>query len=204
MRFSMDSPVSISRFPFVRYPFLSYVMRLSSRVSRLASAALLLTFLTGCGYHLAGGNGTLPSSMRTIAIPTVANRSFEPSIEGIVTHEIREAFIRNSRLRVMQSTDESDLALKGTILSFELIPISFDRERNIALEYRIKLDLEFQLEDTTDGKVLWTDPMQEGTAEFSVTVDTTSTRVAEDRAIREASRNLAENMVHRVLEGTVQ
>jgi outer membrane lipopolysaccharide assembly protein LptE/RlpB len=204
MKYSMASPVSIFRFPFVRRPFTHHVLRLTLHISRLASYVILLTLCSGCGYQLAGGKGSIPSSMRTISIPTVSNQTFEPNIEGIVTHEIREAFIRNSRLRVMDSTNDSDLALKGTIVNFELIPMSFDRERNVALEYQIKIDLEFQLEDTSDGKVLWTDPMQEATAEFSVTVDTTSTRVAEDRAIREASRNLAENMVHRVLEGTVQ
>jgi hypothetical protein len=44
----------------------------------------------------------------------------------------------------------------------------------------------------------------EATAEFSVSDDTSATRVAEDRAIQEAAQNLADDLVTRVLEGTFE
>jgi len=160
--------------------------------------------VASCGYHLSGNKNTLPVEMETIAVPMVENRSFEPALEGVVTRMIRESFLTNSRLRVSESPSGADLLLTGTILNFELIPLSFDRERNVVLEYRVRIELEIQLKDQSTGKVLWKDPFIEVTAEFSVTEDTTSSRVAEDRAIQEASQNLGDDLVNRVLEGTFQ
>jgi hypothetical protein len=41
----------------------------------------------------------------------------------------------------------------------------------------------------------------EAVAEYLVNPDTAANRVAEDHAIAEASKQFAENVVHRVLEG---
>jgi outer membrane lipopolysaccharide assembly protein LptE/RlpB len=172
------------------------------RLSLLTPYALLLTVLAGCGYHLAGGN-RLPSDVRTIAVPVFYNETFEPALENTVTTAVKQAFLTNSRLAVVNGSEEADLVLKGRIISFGLTPLAFDRSRSVVLEYRVRIRVEVALEDHRTQKVLWKNSGMESSAEYVVnTTDTAANRVAQDHAIAEAAKLFAEDIVHRVLEGS--
>ena len=167
----------------------------------LTSYFFLFTLLTSCGYHIAGHQVKLPPGAKTIAVPTFENNTFEPSLEKIMTNDIRKEFLTQGRLELTHSTSDADLLLSGAIMRFERVPISFDPKRSVAIEYRIKILLEVTLRDMASNEILWEDPMIETAAEYLVSEDTSTTRVAQDRAISEASRHLAQNLVTRVLEG---
>ncbi|HEY5593749.1 MAG TPA: LptE family protein, partial [Nitrospiria bacterium] len=162
--------------------------------------ALLLTVLTGCGYHLAGSN-RLPSDIRTIAVPVFYNETFEPTLENAVTSAVKQEFLTNSRLTVVNDPEEADLILRGTIVSFGLTPVTFDRTTSVVVEYRVRIRASVTVEDRRTQKVLWKNPAMESAAEYRVNPDTAANRVAQDHAIAEAGKRLAENVVHRVLEG---
>jgi len=168
--------------------------------SLLTPYALLLTILAGCGYHLSGSN-RLPSDVRTIAVPVFYNETFEPALENTVTAAVKQAFLTNSRLAVVNDPEEADLVLKGKVVSFGLTPLAFDRTRSVVLEYRVRIRVEVALEDRRAQKVLWKEPGMEASAEYVVNPDTAANRVAQDHAIAEAGLQFADNVVHRVLEG---
>ena len=157
--------------------------------------------IPGCGYHLAGTGPELPPEAKSIAVPTLKNHTFEPALETIITKHIREELLTNSRLQLTHSASEADLLLNGAIKNFNLIPISFDRDRNVVIEYRVKIIVDVRLEDASSRTVLWEDAFLETTSEFLVQGDTSKTRVAQNRAIEEASKHLAEDLINRVLEG---
>jgi hypothetical protein len=71
----------------------------------------------------------------------------------------------------------------------------------VVLEYRVHIRAAVSVEDARKQKVFWKDPGMEAMAEYLVNTDTAANRVAEDHAIAEASKQFAENVVHRVLEG---
>jgi outer membrane lipopolysaccharide assembly protein LptE/RlpB len=164
-------------------------------------ASSLTLFVTGCGYHLAGTGPGISVDTKTIAIPTFRNHTFEPALESIMTMYVKDEFLTNSRLRVVNDSHQADLLLEGTILNFDLIPVAFDRTRSVVIEYRVKIDVDIRLQDLRSKEILWKDPILETTAEYFVSTDTSATRVAQDRAVAEASKHLAENLVSRVLEG---
>jgi outer membrane lipopolysaccharide assembly protein LptE/RlpB len=166
----------------------------------LTPYALLLTVLAGCGYHLSGSN-RLPSDVRTIAVPVFYNETFEPALENTVTTAVKEAFLTNSRLAVVNDPEEADLVLKGKVVSFGLTPLAFDRTRSVVLEYRVRIRVEVALEDRRTQKVLWKNSGMESSAEYVVNPDTSANRVAQDHAIAEAGKQFADDVVHRVLEG---
>jgi outer membrane lipopolysaccharide assembly protein LptE/RlpB len=166
----------------------------------LTPYALLLTVLAGCGYHLAGSN-RLPSDIRTIAVPVFYNETFEPALENAVTSAVKQEFLTNSRLAVVNDPEQADLVLKGTVVSFGLTPVSFDRTTSVVLEYRIRIRASVTVENRRTQKVLWKDPAMESAAEYRVDPDTAKNRVAQDHAVAEAGKLFAENVVHRVLEG---
>jgi len=166
----------------------------------LTPYALLLTVLAGCGYHLSGSN-RLPSDIETVAVPVFHNNTFEPTLENTVTAAVKQEFLTTSRLKVVNDPDQADLVVKGTIVSYGLTPLSFDSSRTVVLEYRVHIRAAVSVEAPRTQKVFWKDPGMEAVAEYLVNPDTAANRVAEDHAIAEASKQFAENVVHRVLEG---
>ncbi len=166
----------------------------------LTPHSLLLTVLTGCGYHLAGNN-RLPSEIRTIAIPVFYNETFEPALENTVTAAVKQEFLTNSRLAVVNDPEEADLVLRGTVVSFGLTPVTFDRTTSVVVEYRVRIRASITVENRRTQRVLWKDSAMESAAEYRVNPDTAANRVAQDHAVAEAGKLFAENVVHRVLEG---
>jgi hypothetical protein len=114
---------------------------------------------------------------------------------------VKQAFLTNSRLAVVNDPEEADLVLKGKVVSFGLTPLAFDRTRSVVLEYRVRIRVEVALEDRRTQKVLWKNSGMESSAEYVVNPDTAANRVAQDHAIEEAGKLFAEDVVHRVLEG---
>ena len=169
-----------------------------------------LLLILGCGYQFVGRASALPPEIRKIAVPIVENNTFEPLLDERLTEAIKKGFIARPRLPVVNSASEADAVLKGKITVFRLIPLSFNPQ-NEAAEYRVKILGDFTLQDVHDQKILWQEQMMEITAEYFVIqdqdpvdptrVDIARTRDAEDRAIAEAAKVLAENLISRILEG---
>lgn len=159
----------------------------------------LASGLWGCGYHLSGAR--IPEGAKTVAVPVFHNQTFEPVLENAVTAAVKEEFLGNGRLALVNDPDGADLVLKGTIIAYGLTPLSFDRLNSVVLEYRVQIRVQATLENGRDGKVIWEDPSMETEADYLVNPDTAANRVAQDRAISQAAHRLAENIVTRVLEG---
>ena len=166
----------------------------------LTPYALLLALLSGCGYHLAGSN-RLPDDIRTIAVPVFYNETFEPSLENAVTSAVKQEFLTNSRLTVVNDPEQADLVLRGTVVSFGLTPVTFDRTTNVVVEYRVRIRASVTVENRRTQKVSWKDSAMESAAEYRVNPDTAANRVAQDHAVAEAGKRFAENIVQRVLQG---
>src|SRR5437879_11767487 len=100
---------------------------------RAALLALIATAVAGCGYGL---RGTLPSHLKTIAIPTFANRTSEPGVENFLTRAVVDAFSTNGRLRVV-GPETADSILEGEVTGYDVQPIAFDRSANVRQDPRI-------------------------------------------------------------------
>lgn len=168
--------------------------------------SFLLVFIAGCGYHFVGHDRSLSPQLKSIAIPTFYNDTFEPLIEKKITGFIKEEFVSRGFLQVVNDPAVADLTLTGRITGFRLIPISFTRDSRVR-EYRVSIKVDIDLTDKTrnpdqkDKRYIITEKGREVTAEYLVTDDLSANRIAEDRAIDEAERLFAEDLVSQVLEG---
>jgi outer membrane lipopolysaccharide assembly protein LptE/RlpB len=90
-----------------------------TRTGILASVTcLLLTVLglTGCtGYQL--GTGTTPK-FATLYIPPVTSEALIPQARSLVTGAVREAFIRDGRVALVDSAAEADAVLEITLAGY--------------------------------------------------------------------------------------
>ncbi len=173
-------------------------------LSLLFFLSLTLILSTGCGYRFLGRS--IPDiQSRKIAVPTFHNDTFEPLIGKTITGFIKEELVSNGGFQLINDKSLADLTLTGRITGFSLTPISSSNNR--ATEYRVSIKIDVDLSGKnnkpglTDRASIWTEKGREATAEYFVTDDIAANSIAENRAIEEAAKLFAEDLVSRILEG---
>src|SRR5207302_7743743 len=103
-----------------------------SRRMRRCILALALTIAictAGCGYSTAGKATHIPANIQTIFIPAFVNQTHTYKIEQIVTTQVVREFIARTKYKVVSDpAADSDATLKGTVLSAEVVPMTYDSQ----------------------------------------------------------------------------
>ena len=168
------------------------------------SLSLGLNLSTGCGYRF-HGRSLSDTQSRKIAVPTFHNDTFKPLIGKKITGFIKEELVSNGGFQLIDDQSLADLTLTGRITGFSLTPISSSNNR--ATEYRVSIKIDVGLSDKsnkpglTDSTNIWTEKGREVTAEYFVTDDIAANSTAENRAIEEASKLFAEDLVSQIQDG---
>ncbi len=117
-------------------------------------SSLFIILIGGCGYKMVGKETHLPTGIRSLAIPTFENQTFEPGVEIPFTNGFLREFIQDQRVRVV-GRSEADSILEGVIKAFQIHSVSYDRS-GIALEYQTTIVIDLTLKGK-NGEVLWTE-----------------------------------------------
>jgi outer membrane lipopolysaccharide assembly protein LptE/RlpB len=169
------------------------------RLAGLA-ATLLLVSLTGCGYALVGRGNLLDPSIQTIEVPAFVNRTTRVELEQRVTQSVAEEFVSRGRLRLVNDPKAAHVILRGSINTFDLVPIAYEQGR--ATQYQISITAKIELVDhRSSDKVLWANDQYRFTENYQVNLQTTDAFDQESRAIREIADRFAETLVTNLLEG---
>jgi hypothetical protein len=166
--------------------------------------SLSLNISTGCGYRF-HGRSISDAQSRKIAVPTFHNDTFKPLIGKKITGFIKEELVSNGGFQLIDDQSLADLTLTGRITGFSLTHISSSNNR--ATEYRVSIKIDVDLSGknnrpgSTDRADIWAEQGREATAEYFVTDDIAANSIAENRAIEEAAKLFAEDLVSRILEG---
>ncbi len=164
------------------------------RATFMGFVVAFLFLLSSCGYRIAYH---LPPDIHSIAIPILKNETYEPGIEVPITNEIITEFLRDGSLKIRKKRD-SDLLLLGKITSYKRNPIAFDAEdTDEPIEYRFYIRIWFSLKNMRTNKVLWKIGGLTGKTTYFVRGNYSKT---ESEALREATENLAQKLVERVVE----
>jgi hypothetical protein len=121
------------------------------------SVLLLLLALSGCitKYGFAGGG--LPSHVRTMAILPFDNETPSPDVQ----RELLDAMHRELQTRLgVRDAPESraDAVVKGVIRSYDAdVPIAYssDPAQAVTARRRLRITLDVQIVDQTNGKTIW-------------------------------------------------
>jgi len=119
------------------------------------SIALMLLGTAGCAHYNAGKPADTPFT--TIYIEPVANRSFAPQAQALVSTQVRERIMRDGRVRVV-GRDEADAILSITL-------VDYDRESSavraddtaVASKFNMRLAAQCTLVDARTGQVYFRD-----------------------------------------------
>lgn len=124
--------------------------------SRVLSVVGLLTAalcLTSCS-HYQLGTGTKPT-FHTVFVEPVANKTMLPQAREIVSTQIREAFARDGRVTLANSSAEADATLTVVIVDFHRdATAAREGDTGLARKFDLTLGVDCTLRQR-DGKVLF-------------------------------------------------
>jgi hypothetical protein len=109
---------------------------------------------SGCGYALAGRGSFLPTSIRTVGIPVLENRSTFFQVEDILTEKIRAEFIGRGKYTVTPEETGADALLTGEVLAVSVVPVGIN-ENQLASRYLFTVALKMEFTDVQTQDVIW-------------------------------------------------
>lgn len=177
---------------------------MSRRIAHLLVVVLLLAPLAACGYSLAGRGSSLPSYVRTIAIPLFANATSVFDVEQTLTQRVRLEFIGRGKYQVNSEEGNSDALLKGEITGISVRPTAFNQEQQ-ASRYEITVIVKVEFTDVKTGKMLYENPAQTFREEYEVTTgavasDASSFLGQNQQALERIANDFAKTVVSAILE----
>ena len=160
-----------------------------------------------CGYALAGRGSFLPASIRTIGIPTFANRTSVFNLETTLTAKVRSEFIGRGKYDILPDATNVDALLIGEVTSVSITPASFSATQ-LASRYAITMIAKVELRDARANMVLWDNPSlifrQEydaaGIVQNQTIVDPQSFFGQDAQALDRLSGEFARSIVSAILE----
>ncbi|HWA27284.1 MAG TPA: LPS assembly lipoprotein LptE [Lacunisphaera sp.] len=127
-------------------------LRFSSALLGLLATIL---WLSGCaGYQL--GTGSTPK-FATLYIAPVTSEALIPQAQALVTTELREAFIRDGRVRLVNSADEADAVLTVALAAYNrAVAVSRPDDTGLARRFDVNLTARATLTDNRTKQPLFT------------------------------------------------
>jgi hypothetical protein len=166
--------------------------------------ALCGFFWSSCGYSLAGHGSFLPVYIKTIGIPTFANRTVVFNLETLVSQKVRSEFIGRGKYQILPEATGVDALLNGEITAVSIQPASFSTTQ-LASRYAISMTARIELRDMRDNKVLWENPSVMFRQEYDATsgrtiLDPAAFFQQDTNALERISTEFARTIVSAILE----
>ncbi len=161
---------------------------------------LLLTPLTGCGYHTAGSATHIPANVRTVAVPVFATHVLAYHTEMALTQAVVRELDTRTRLRVLnQNSDDADATLTGTVLTQTNVPLTYDSSSGETSSYIVTITVKVLL-TARDGRVLYRNDALSYREQYQSTQDLSGFIREDPAAVNRLSRDFAQALVSDMLE----
>jgi hypothetical protein len=179
-----------------------FSLRLSPRSLRLCvetvSCVILLTFLTGCGYHVSGRGDLLPKTIKTIAIPAFGNLTSRYKLARLLPTDIGREMLSRTRYAIVSDPNQADAVLTGTLHNFVAYPTISANGRSTVVEAVVTLKI--TLTNRATGAVLFTRNGAEFRERYEISIDPKAYFDESGTAMDRLSRSVARSVVSAVLE----
>jgi len=124
------------------------------RSSRVRLGLLALSLACGCGYQFVGESSLLPKDARSIYVEPFINRSRDVGLDKELTTAMRGEFYRRGELRVVDTPEQADIILAGTIRSLDSTVATVNREDEV-LQYEAVMILDVTVRRREPDQILW-------------------------------------------------
>jgi hypothetical protein len=124
------------------------------RVGFLSGIFLLLVALTGCGHYQLGNGSQL--SFSTLYVAPFRMHALVPQAQPIMVAQIRDAFIQDGRIALVNQADLADVALHVTVRDYHReVATARPGDTGLARKFVITLTVEATLIETATGKEMF-------------------------------------------------
>jgi hypothetical protein len=145
--------------------------------------------LVACGYRMVRYGGGL-GEVRSVAIRTFANDSYEPGVEYTVADALRREFLRRRGIRLIEDPGAADLVLSGRVEDVSVSGRSFSSVL-LALEYQLTVDLELHATLRDGSDVPFDARALRDSERFLASADVEAQRKNREEAVRRVASVLA-------------
>lgn len=117
--------------------------------------AIVALSASACGYSLAGHGSYLPTTIKTVGIPTFENGTAQQRLEQTLTEQVRSAFIGRGKYRVINEEAGADAVLRARIVGFTLQPSGLNQQQ-LTSRYLVTITLKVSFVDLKNPDMpLW-------------------------------------------------
>ncbi|HEY5704989.1 MAG TPA: LPS assembly lipoprotein LptE [Terrimicrobiaceae bacterium] len=164
---------------------------------RLIAAVIVCTLLGGCGYKLGEIRPTPMRFVRTLAVPTFKNKTYEPRVEVLLADTLIKTLQEDGTYTIV-SDDIADAVLNCTVTKVERRSIRSVQNNVLATaEFGFHMDIAYQVSDRVTGSLLKKGRVRGDTSFFS----NSDLQTTERQAIPVAARDAAIKLAAEVAEG---
>ena len=164
---------------------------------RFSIAILIATLFAGCGYKLGEIRPTPMRSVRTLAVPTFKNNTFEPRVEVLLADTLIKQLQQDGTYTIV-SDDKADAIVYCTLKSITRRSLRSVQNNVLATaEFEIVLDVNYQVVDRVTGFVLM-EGRARGDSSF---FDNNDLQTTERQAIPVAASELSIDLTSQLAEG---
>lgn len=118
------------------------------------SLLMFAVLLSGCRSYQLGSPAEL--TFQSIYVQPVTNASYAPQAQALLTSQIREALIRDGRLRLVTSEEAADAVLFVNLSEYDRETATRDRQdTTVGLDFDLTLHAEVALFDQVNGEYLF-------------------------------------------------
>ena len=162
----------------------------------VVAVLLAVLVLPACGYRLVRYGGSL-GEVRSLAIRTLQNDSYEPGVEYVVSEALRREFLRRGAVRLIEDPDAADLVLSGSVEGVSSRGRAFSSVL-LSLEFELTVDLELRATRRDGSEVPLDDAALRESERYLASADVEAQRKNREEALRRVSSLLA-GRVHEAL-----
>lgn len=163
------------------------------------SVAVLGLALSGCGYRVAG-RGSLPVTVKTIAVPALENRTSRYRIEQRLTEAVVRELLARTTYRIVADPASADAVLHGQVTSIESSGVVFDTVTGRATTLLVTVRAQVELEERETHKALYRNDLFLFREPYEISTDVSSFFEEQDPALDRMARDFASRLVAAILE----
>jgi hypothetical protein len=156
--------------------------------------------VNGCGYRVAGHVNTLPSNIKTIAVPAFQNRTSTYRIEQRLTGAVVSELLADTRYHVVARAEDGDAVLYGVVTGVGGGVVVFDQTTGRATTVLVTVTMQARLEDRRTGKLLYSNPNYVFREPYEISTDVPSFFEESGPAMDRVSRDFARRLVAEMRE----
>jgi len=176
----------------------SALISASLRLRVEALLVVLLTSLTGCGYHVSGHGDMLPKTINTIAIPAFGNLTSRYKLARLLPTDIGHELISRTRYTIVSDPNQADAVLTGTLHNFAAYPTISANGRSTVVEAVVTLKI--TLTNRATGAVIFSRNGVEFRERYEISIDPKAYFDESGTAMERLSKSVARSVVSGILE----